>query len=296
MTGFAPGTSIKLNALKQHQYINIKFGGQLDPKNFPIPKHRFLSALNLGTVKLDLSDAFGSISANHILENWPELIDINSEDKFLLLEICTLNGSLPQGAPTSPTLLNIALRKFDTECIKKIHNAYVNIHNINNDINDMAKQFVMLDKPIYTRYADDISISFDLNYFKPYWFTGIVRRACKKYGLILNDSKTRFMTKKHGRFVTGLNIVNATHICVPRKKRNKIRAMIFIASKELDNDKRESLARKIIGNISYVFSIDATHGAKLLQYAIQLNVIDKNIKIAGRNLKEIQNRLLIAEE
>ena len=53
--------------------------------------------------------------------------------------LCTLNYSLPQGAPTSPILSNIVMLNFDNEIEK-----------------------IVLEKRIrYTRYADDMTFSGD---------------------------------------------------------------------------------------------------------------------------------------
>ena len=82
------------------------------------------------------------------------------------------------------------------------------------------------------------------------------------------------MSQKNGILVTGINIVNSsTHISVSRRKRNNIRAKIFNyakhggSTKELDS---------IIGNITYVNSIDKGHGGSLIAYAIKLGVLNKN--------------------
>ena len=59
------------------------------------------------------------------------------EVSYILSLLCTYEGYLPQGAPTSPYLSNLILRDFD----KKIQQICSSLNYT------------------YTRYADDITIS-----------------------------------------------------------------------------------------------------------------------------------------
>lgn len=284
-TGFDPGASIKLNALKQH-------GVPISKGSCDISKMQY-SSFSLGadnhksmaTIKMDLANAFDSIGINLLNDSWPRLLDISDIDKETILNICTLNGTLPQGAPTSPLLLNIALAKFDNECIYKINKLWAD---------EQAEYFFSTNvrgpyhtMPIYTRYADDITVSFDKRSIRHYWIHNIVKKVCAKYGLNLKESKTRFMTIAHGRFVTGINIVNCNHISIPRKQRQNIRATIFQASKETDLTKLQKLKESIFGRIVHTFNINAQHGLNLLKYAIELKVFPKDKKISGMTYEEL---------
>ena len=286
-TGFNPGTSIKINALRQ---IGIRQSKQKD----------YINTLNLGaadnnrnrsnaaTVKMDLANAFDSIGISMLDAHWPKLIEISKEDKELLLNICTLNGSLPQGAPTSPILLNIALYSFDRECIRLLRHQWKSSILTEPDDNEYFNNLVFNTGPIYTRYADDISVSFDRTILKPYWIIQIIKKISSKYGLTIKDSKTRYMTVKHGRFVTGLNVVNRDHVSVPRKVRQKIRAAIYEASNTIDEIKFHKLKTSILGRINHVYSIDMVHGVQLLRYAIKLKVFKDTITIAKKSYKDLE--------
>jgi RNA-directed DNA polymerase len=87
-------------------------------------------------INLDLADFFPTITAERVAQcfrarGW------NAEAATILSRICTNEGRLPQGAPTSPALSNLVCRKLDVRLA-----ALAAYH-----------------KGSYTRYADDITIS-----------------------------------------------------------------------------------------------------------------------------------------
>jgi retron-type reverse transcriptase len=124
---------------------------------------------------------------------------------FAIEEICTLNGSTPQGAPTSPTISNFILFSFDDE---------------------MANCAVGKDL-VYTRYADDITISGnrkeDIISLIDYASSRLI-----EYGFKLNAKKTRIASYSEQQRVTGI-VVNQK-LQPTRKKRKKIRAIFHNAS------------------------------------------------------------------
>jgi hypothetical protein len=223
-------------------------------------------------IRVDLKDAFGSISApvtKGALVKFLKTSLFNPdplEDIEKIIEICTLNGSLPQGAPTSPALLNIALIDFDeyllatlTKVISKPYKTYVK----------------------YTRYADDLVISCTKPYIAQKAIP-IVRGVCSHFGLRVNEKKTKIMSPSTGLFVTGINIVNsATHLSVSRKSRHKIRAAIFKASNETDPVVIAKARAKIIGRLSQVYFIDSIHGIRLMRYGLKRGILRTDDKIGG---------------
>jgi hypothetical protein len=87
-------------------------------------------------INLDLADFFFTITAQRVTQVFAAL-GWNAEAAEILSRICTLEGRLPQGAPTSPALSNLACRKLDVR---------------------LARLVARWDGR-YTRYADDITIS-----------------------------------------------------------------------------------------------------------------------------------------
>lgn len=88
-------------------------------------------------VKMDLKDFFPSISRKRV-HAFFKRIGWNQQASDWLTDMCTLDGSLPQGAPTSPRLANLVNYLMD----KRLDGA--------------AKKF----GATYTRYADDLTFSF----------------------------------------------------------------------------------------------------------------------------------------
>jgi hypothetical protein len=218
-------------------------------------------------IRIDLKDAFGSITTEKILERFPVFLDVPTEDKVRISKICTLNGSLPQGAPTSPMLLNMALEAFDNTIAQKLSWYSKSIGAIST----------------FTRYADDITIS--SNSKSPIWMIRTVEDAAKRYGLTINKKKTRLMTKKTGFFVNGINVINSSsHFSISRRERNKIRAAIHQASTTEDPNIKEELINSIRGRIQYVASVDRVHGTNLMAYAIEKDVLPPDSKINKQTL------------
>ena len=112
----------------------------------------------------------------------------------LLAKLCCRDGSLPQGAPTSPALSNIFMIPFDDAI-----SSYCKKLNIK-----------------YTRYADDLTFSGD---FDTDATLEVVKTKIGELGLSLNADKTKIMGRDQAQLVTGV-VVNEK-LQVAFKKRNK---------------------------------------------------------------------------
>lgn len=162
-------------------------------------------------IKLDLKDFFPSVSRAKLMK-WlkfkqiPLELDGENPDRLIerLLDIFCLDEGLPQGAPSSPLLSNLAL--FDLD---RALSAFAKNHG--------AK---------YTRYADDLTFSYDSEE------KGRVRRTIDnvrqiviKHGFELNDKKAkRKVLRRHQhQSVCGVTI-NSGRLSISRKKRRQIRA------------------------------------------------------------------------
>lgn len=90
-------------------------------------------------LNLDLQDFFPSITfyrVRGVLQSRP--FNFSHEVATVIAQMCTLDKTLPQGAPTSPFLSNLVCRTMDR------------------DLTDLARR----NRATYTRYADDITFSF----------------------------------------------------------------------------------------------------------------------------------------
>ena len=175
-------------------------------------------------INLDLADFFGSIA----LERVQQVFGANGWDAdaaTILGRICTSDGYLPQGAPTSPALSNLVCRRLD------------------------ARLSALAAKALgqYTRYADDLTFSFPdfgrnrrrrqprtraagdhLRHRRP---AGPSRSLMNKIGQIIVDEGFRIQRKKRIRVQRAHQRQTATGLVVnqklnaPRATRRLVRAM-----------------------------------------------------------------------
>lgn len=153
-------------------------------------------------IRMDVVDFFPSTAPDR-LTRYFQRIGWDREAAELLVRLCTLEGGLPQGAPTSPRLSNLVNYLLDAQ----------------------IAAFVRRRKGQYTRYADDITISFPKDY--PSRIRGTiqkVKRILKHHGYRAHQKKKLSIRRRHQRqVVTGL-VVNGG-VRLPRRQRMRLRAM-----------------------------------------------------------------------
>jgi retron-type reverse transcriptase len=154
---------------------------------------------------VDIENFFGSITKNRIAQLLTKR-NIPARTAHFIASISTLDGALPQGAPTSPQLSNAFLYEFDRQ----------------------MSQLTIEHKLNYSRYADDITVSGE-DLSKVRYVIGKIGPLLKVEGLVINESKTRVISQGGQQRVTGV-IVN-TMALPPRKLRRRVRAMFDQARK-----------------------------------------------------------------
>ena len=153
-------------------------------------------------LRFDLVDFFPSTRAKR-LRAYFRRIGWNRPATKLLLRLCTYEGGLPQGAPTSPRLSNLVNYRLDAR------------------LSGMARRL----GAVYTRYADDITISFAADdRAKVHYIQGFLRRVVSEEGYKVHHRKKLSIRRRHQRqVVTGL-VVNAS-VSLPRPLRRWLRAV-----------------------------------------------------------------------
>lgn len=153
------------------------------------------------------------------------------------------------GAPTSPALSNVLLYDFDEVVWRAVAERYVT----------------------YTRYADDMTFSAPRTGFLQ-GVTSIVARAVRELQhpkLELNGAKTRLVTTKFHRDVTGLTLALDGRVTIGQLRKRNIRAGIHNTSMgEINSDQ----LRVLSGHIAFAESIEpgfieklkVKHGADLI--------------------------------
>jgi RNA-directed DNA polymerase len=145
---------------------------------------------------------------------------------------------LPQGAPTSPALANLAAFRLDQRLAALAH----------------------IIGARYTRYADDLTFSGDAH------IAPVLSRAVPEIahdeGFRLNPAKTRQASAAQRQTVTGLT-VNA-HVNIPRADYDRLKATLHHLARPDDPRRTDpaSLAR-IAGQIAWVEAVNPQRGVKL---------------------------------
>ena len=153
-------------------------------------------------IKLDVVDFFPTTRAARV-DAYFRRVGWNAECAALLTRLCTHEGGLPQGAPTSPRLSNL----------------------VNYYLDARLAGYMRWRKGAYTRYADDITLSFPEDY--PRRVRGTirsVRRLARLFGYTIHvRHKLRVLRRHQQQRVTGL-VVNE-RVQLPRRTRRWLRAV-----------------------------------------------------------------------
>lgn len=163
-------------------------------------------------LNIDLEDYFGSVKSrtlSGILQKEP--FRFSQKLTQLLLQLTFYRGSLPQGAPTSPLLANLASVRLDE------------------DLSHYAQQAGVT----YTRYADDITFSTQFAVMPDTLASRVKGKTVLASSLVnlieqhkfrINFKKVRLNTKAERKEVTGLTVTNRLN--VTRRYLNQVRAML----------------------------------------------------------------------
>jgi len=178
-TGFRPGCSIVSNAtphVGQRLVVNVDIAACFESTKYP----QLLRACRIAGA--------GALSPRAIR---------------LLAEICSYQGALPTGAPTSPALANIVLTTADHAIATAAARAGIR----------------------YTRYADDLTFSGNADIHRLLPFVGRVLNAL---GFTIAPHKVNFYRRGGRQLVTGLVVNDCVN--VPRYVRRRLRAAVHRAS------------------------------------------------------------------
>ena len=150
---------------------------------------------------MDLKDFFTSVRWIQVYAVFADL-GYGKDVAGMLAHLCTLDGSLPQGAPTSPMLSNLVMKRLD----KKIY-AFCHSKGI-----------------AYTRYADDLTFS-SMRRFEYGQLMGYVEMVMRNEKFTINNEKTKVFHQNQSQNVTGI-VVNE-YQQVGKKYRKKIRQEMY---------------------------------------------------------------------
>lgn len=137
------------------------------------------------------------------------------------------------GAPTSPKLSNILMYEFD----------------------EIMNDYAVENSLVYTRYADDITISSRgfLDFEKSMNFMRVALQKISYPNLTINDAKTGLYSKGRRLQVTGLIISNSNEVSLGRDRKRSISSMVHKWSiGVLDNDQ----VPKLKGLLAFAMDVE----------------------------------------
>ncbi len=178
-------------------------------------------------VSVDLRDFFGSVSRQQVHDALRGL-GFPGTGAWIMSDLCTLSGSLPQGSPASPVLSNLVFRQTDL----------------------LLQSFAIEHGIRLTRYADDITLSSTEAY--PNGIELRLIRILENLGWKIAVDKTEIAIGPSSRSMLGL-LVDGPHIRLPRKYRHQLRMMEFMSNKGIDLNNEARFA----GNLAYANAVYA---------------------------------------
>lgn len=213
-------------------------------------------------LQLDLSNFFNSINEDFMRKMLSQVypfpfIPVPIFDSIINLSL--LENEMPQGSVLSPTLSNMVMVPIDHKITETLHN-YEHHHYV------------------YTRYADDITISckekFDKNEI-----LDIIKSIFKEFEapLQINESKTRYGSTAGKNFHLGIILNNhgknkSSEMSIGHEKNKRFRAMLFnFCTTGEEWDKHD--VQKMLGLISYYKSIEKPFIERTIQkYNSKFNI------------------------
>jgi RNA-directed DNA polymerase len=220
----APKKNVKILQRKLNHVLSLEYA----PKNFvtgfckgkSIKDNALHHVRGKVILNLDIKDFFTSINFGRVRGFFLKRYKFSPEVATVLAQLCCCkdaqgNTYLPQGAPTSPLVSNMICSRLD------------------NQLMNLAKNY----KCVYTRYADDITLSslkgsFSNKIVKVDNTNGgfqielgeDLRKIIETNGFVINNEKVRLRNFNKRQEVTGL-VVNEK-VNVKRKFIRQVRAML----------------------------------------------------------------------
>ena len=217
-------------------------------------------------MNMDLADFFHSISSNRVRDLFqsPPFFFENELARCMAL-LCCYEKKLPIGCPTSPLISNMICYPLDIA------------------LADLCKA----NECVYTRYADDISISSN-NPFAD-GFIGDVKELISRQGFALNGKKFRIQSRFTRQVVTGLKVNEKVN--VDRRYVRNIRAILYHWKKEgieaaaeayfkkkgipSDNNLVPGFVKSITGKVAFIGTVKGKKSPVFEKLQCNLNELSK---------------------
>lgn len=222
-------------------------------------------------LKLDMKDFFTSCSEAFILQQlqkvYPYSILMADPESNVtitkLVKLCMLNGGLPQGTPLSPLITNLIMVPIDFK----------------------ITQYCCERQMVYTRYADDLTISSEYDFqWTP--VCAAVRAILTEEGapFTINNTKTRYGSSAGRNWNLGLMLNKDNKITIGHKQKMRLRAGINNFLRDFTNGIFWSTIelQQLLGNLSYLKNIEPAYTEYIVheleqKYHLNMNLCAKRI-------------------
>lgn len=207
-------------------------------KNKSIITNAAVHRNNKYILSIDIKDFFDSIHFGRVRGFFNKNIEFNLplDMATVMAQLVCYKGVLPQGAPTSPIVSNLICNILDIRIL------------------NLVKKYRMN----YTRYADDMTFSTNDRCIVDN-YDGILEEIANelgKFGLHINDKKTRLIYKDSRQEVTGLvvnKIINVNrHYC---KKTRAMAENLYRKGNFYIGDEEGSI-KQLEGRFAYINQLD----------------------------------------
>lgn len=167
---------------------------------------------------LDIENFFPNITPIMVKKVFIK-IGFNKETSKILTKLCTVDNSLPQGAPTSPCLASMTCHNLDKHLYRYCKNK----------------------KLIYTRYFDDISISgknIEMRHIDE------VQKIIKKYSFTCKKEKTYLFKPEDQKVVNGV-VIDKSELHVTPEHKEEIKEKYKVMQKDNNLQNQRIFAGKL---------------------------------------------------
>ncbi len=200
-------------------------------------------------LSLDIKDFYNHLTDWMVYQIFIEA-GYNEAVSMMLTNLCCLEGSLPQGAPTSAALSNILLKNFDYK----------------------VGAFCKKSKIRFTRYADDMTFSGD---FDEKEVIAFVKKSLEKLRLSVNGEKTRVRKQGQQQEVTGIVVNDKPQLA--KSIRKNIRKDLYYINKYGLQSHLQYIKEERSKYLEHLYG--------LINYALFINPNDKELKNYKANIK-----------
>jgi len=239
--------------INRHIFGRVDFpiylqGGIRDRKK---PRHCLANAKLHSNAKIvineDISGFFPSITEQQVQDIWQYFFHFPSDIAVILTKLTTYDGLLPQGAPTSSYLANLALWENEAPTVESLSTKGIR----------------------YSRYVDGITLS-STHFQNDRNKTAMIRKVrsmCDRNNFQVKRSKHRIESSGQPMRVNNLQINNG--VTLPKKERSRIRAAVHSCENHLEaelstNDYR-ALFNSTVGRVNHLRQFHLHEGRQLLR-------------------------------